>query len=143
MSDWKPNIVVFACNWCTYQGADLAGSLRYWYPSSINIIRVPCSGSLEAEYIVEALKDGADGVLVGGCHPGDCHYKAGNEKALRRFNLLHRILGEFGIEPGRVRLEWISGSEGKRFARVMTEFDQTIRELGPSPIGRDAYVCQG
>ncbi|WP_207648180.1 hydrogenase iron-sulfur subunit [Desulfotruncus arcticus] len=137
MSDWKPNIIVFACNWCTYQGADLAGSLRYKYPSSINIIRVPCSGSLEAEYIVEALSKGADGVLVGGCHPGDCHYKEGNHKALRRFNLLHRLLVDMGVEPERVRLEWISGSEGKRFAQVMNDFDAVIRKLGPNPRGRN------
>lgn len=137
MSDWKPNIIVFACNWCTYQGADLAGSLRYKYPSSINIIRVPCSGSLEAEYIVEALSKGADGVLVGGCHPGDCHYKEGNHKAARRFRLLHRLLEDMGVEPERVKLEWISGSEGKRFAQVMNEFDATIRELGPNPVGRN------
>ncbi|MFZ5643467.1 MAG: hydrogenase iron-sulfur subunit [Bacillota bacterium] len=137
MSDWKPNIIVFACNWCTYQGADLAGSLRYKYPSSINIVRVPCSGSIEAEYIVEALHKGADGVLVGGCHPGDCHYKEGNHKAARRFKLLHRLLEDMGVEPERVRLEWISGSEGKRFAQVMNEFDATIRKLGQSPSGRN------
>jgi len=137
VSDWNPNIIVFACNWCTYQGADLAGSLRYKYPTGINIIRVPCSGSLEAEYIVEALNRGADGVLVGGCHPGDCHYKEGNYKAARRFKLLHRLLEDMGVEPQRVKLEWISGSEGKRFAQVMNEFDAAIRKLGPNPIGRN------
>jgi len=137
MSDWTPNIVVFACNWCTYQGADLAGSLRYGYPSTVNIIRVPCSGRVEPEFIVAALKNGADGVFVGGCHPGDCHYKEGNYKAIRRFILLKRVLTSMGVEPERVRLEWISGSEGKRFAEVMAEFDKTIREIGPSPIGRD------
>ncbi|MGQ9498083.1 MAG: hydrogenase iron-sulfur subunit [Desulfotomaculales bacterium] len=137
MSDWKPNIVVFACNWCTYQGADLAGSLRYDYPSTINIIRLPCSGRVEPEFIVAALKNGADGVFVGGCHPGDCHYKEGNYKAIRRFILLKRVLTSMGVEPERVRLEWISGSEGKRFAEVMAEFDQTIREIGPNPVGRD------
>jgi F420-non-reducing hydrogenase iron-sulfur subunit len=137
MSEWKPNIIVFACNWCTYQGADLAGSMRYKYPSSINIVRVPCSGSIEAEYVVEALNKGADGVLVGGCHPGDCHYKEGNHKAARRFRLLHRLLEDMGVEPERVKLEWISGSEGKRFAQVMNEFDATIRKLGPSRNGRN------
>jgi len=137
MSDWKPNIVVFACNLCTYQGADLAGSLRYDYPSTINIIRVPCSGRVEPEFIVAALKNGADGVFVGGCHPGDCHYKEGNYKAIRRFILLKRVLTSMGIEPERVRLEWISGSEGKRFAEVMAEFDRTIKEIGPNPVGRD------
>lgn len=137
MSEWKPNIVVFACNWCTYQGADLAGSLRYQYPSTINIIRVPCTGRVETEFIVSALINGADGVLVGGCHPGDCHYKEGNNKAYRRFNLLKRVLTGLGVEPERVRLEWISGSEAKRFAEVVTAFDQAIQKIGPNPIGRD------
>lgn len=137
MGDWTPNILVFACNWCTYQGADLAGSLRYSYPPTIKIVRVPCSGRIEPEFIVTALKKGADGVFVGGCHFGDCHYKEGNYKAIRRFNLLKRMLTEMGIEPERVRLEWISGSEGKRFAEVMTEFDKKIRELGPNPLRRD------
>lgn len=140
MNDWKPNIVVFACNWCTYQGADLAGSLRYQYPATVNIVRVPCSGRIEPEFIVTALKNGADGVFVGGCHPGDCHYKEGNQKAIRRFNLLKRILTGLGLEPERVRLEWISGSEGKRFAEAMAEFDKTIQEIGPNPIGRDAHA---
>jgi len=133
---WKPNILVFACNWCTYQGADLAGSLRYSYPTSVNIIRVPCSGRVEPEFIVEALKKGADAVFIGGCHPGDCHYKEGNFKAVRRFNLLKRVLTSMGVEPERVRFDWISGSEGKRFAEVMTEFDETIRKIGPNPLGR-------
>jgi len=137
MNNWKPNIIVFACNWCTYQGADLAGSLRYEYPASIKIIRVPCSGRVEAEFIVSALKNGADGVLIGGCHPGDCHYREGNSKAARRFLLLHRILAGMSVEPARVRLEWISGAEGKRFAEVAADFDRTIREIGPNPIGRD------
>lgn len=137
MSEWKPNIVVFACNWCTYQGADLAGSLRYQYPSTINIIRVPCTGRVETEFIVSALKNGADGVLIGGCHPGDCHYKEGNHKAYRRFSLLKRVLDGLGVEPERVRLEWISGSEAKRFAEVVTEFDRVIQKIGPNPIGRD------
>ncbi|SHJ77146.1 hydrogenase iron-sulfur subunit [Desulfofundulus thermosubterraneus] len=137
MSDWRPNIVVFACNWCTYQGADLAGSLRCDYPSTVNIIRVPCSGRVEPEFIVAALKNGADGVFIGGCHPGDCHYREGNHRAIRRFILLKRVLTSMGVEPERVRLEWISGSEGKRFAKVMKEFNETIMALGPNPIGRD------
>ncbi|ADB58598.1 F420-non-reducing hydrogenase iron-sulfur subunit MvhD [Archaeoglobus profundus] len=129
--EWEPNIVCIACNWCTYQAADMAGSLRYSYPPTVKVVRVPCSGRVEPEFIVEALTNGADGVIVGGCHLGDCHYKEGNYKALRRFKLLHKLLTELGIEPERVRLEWISGSEGLKFAEVMTEFDATIRKLGP------------
>ncbi|MEW6771501.1 MAG: hydrogenase iron-sulfur subunit [Bacillota bacterium] len=134
MGDWKPKIVVFACNWCSYQGADLAGNLRYEYPSSINIIRVPCSGRVEPEFIVTAFKNGADGVFVSGCRPGDCHYKEGNHKAALRFHLLKRVLADVGIESERLGMAWISGSEGKRFAEIMTEFDKTIRELGPNTI---------
>jgi F420-non-reducing hydrogenase iron-sulfur subunit len=130
MSEWEPNIIVIACNWCTYQAADLAGSLRYSYPTTVKIIRVPCSGRVEPEFIIETLRN-ADGVLIGGCHPGDCHYKEGNYKAARRFKLIQKMLVEMGIEPERVRLEWISGSEGLRFAEVMREFDAKIRELGP------------
>ena len=131
---YKPNIVVIACHWCTYAGADLAGSLRYKYPPTSAIVRVPCSGRVEPEFIVEALVKGADGVFVGGCHIGDCHYKSGNYKALRRFKLLKRVLEELGIEGERIRLEWISGSEGKKFADVMQEFDATISKLGPNPL---------
>ena len=137
MSEWEPNIVVIACNWCTYQAADLAGSLRYSYPTTVKVVRVPCSGRVEPEFILEALINGADGVLIGGCHIGDSHYKNGNYKALRRFKMLHKVLTELGIEPERVRLEWIGGSEGIKFAEVMTEFDATIRKLGPNPLRRE------
>ena len=137
MSDWEPNIIVIACNWCTYQAADLAGSLRYSYPTTVKVDRVPCSGRVEPEFILEALINGADGVLIGGCHIGDCHYKNGNYKALRRFKMLHKVLTELGIEPERVRLEWIGGSEGVKFAEVMREFDATIRKLGPNPLRRE------
>ncbi len=129
--EWEPNIICIACNWCTYQAADMAGSLRYSYPPTVKVVRVPCSGRVEPEFVVEALVNGADGVIVGGCHIGDCHYKEGNYKALRRFKLLRKLLTELGVEPERVRLEWISGSEGLKFAEVMTEFDRKIRELGP------------
>ena len=137
MSDWEPNIIVIACNWCTYQAADLAGSLRYSYPTTVKVVRVPCSGRVEPEFILEALINGADGVLIGGCHIGDCHYKNGNYKALRRFKMLHKVLTELGIEPESVRLEWIGGSEGVKFAEVMREFDATIRKLGPNPLRRE------
>lgn len=132
--EWEPNILVIACNWCTYQAADMAGSLRYSYPPTVKVVRVPCSGRVEPEFVIEALINGADGVLIGGCHPGDCHYKEGNYKALRRFEWLRKIVEELGIEPERVRLEWIAGSEGLKFAEVMREFDATIRKLGPNPL---------
>lgn len=140
MAEWKPRILVLACHWCTYAGADLAGGLRYFYPSSVHIVRVPCSGRVEPEFILKALKNGADGVFVGGCHFGDCHYKEGNYKAIKRFNLLKRILIEVGLEPERVKLEWISGAEGRRFADAMTEFDSTIQRLGPNPLKGGAHV---
>ncbi|MFQ3574717.1 MAG: hydrogenase iron-sulfur subunit [Thermodesulfovibrionales bacterium] len=134
MAQWEPRIIVISCHWCTYQGADLAGSLRYSYPPTIHIVRVPCSGRVEPEFIAEALKKGADGVFVGGCHFGDCHYRSGNYKAIKRFNLLKRVLVELGLEEERVKLAWISGSEGKEFAEHMTAFDAKIRELGPNPL---------
>ena len=135
--EWEPNILVIACNWCTYQAADMAGSLRYSYPPTCKIVRVPCSGRVEPEFVIEALLNGADGVLIGGCHPGDCHYKEGNYKALRRFEWLRKVVEELGIEPERVRLEWIAGSEGLKFAEVMKEFDATIRKLGPNPLKKE------
>jgi len=131
---WEPKIIVIACHWCTYAGADLAGSLRYSYPPTVYIVRVPCSGRVEPEFIAEALIRGADGVFIGGCHFGDCHYKEGNYKAIRRFNLFKRVATELGVEPDRIQLEWISGSEGKKFAESMTAFDAKIRELGPNPL---------
>ncbi len=125
----EPNIIVIACNWCTYQAADLAGSLRYSYPSNVKIVRVPCSGRVDPEIVIDALLKGADGVLIGGCHPGDCHYREGNLIAAKRIELLKKILEIFGIDSNRVRLEWISGSEGLKFAEVVKEFNETIRRL--------------
>ncbi len=133
-NDFEPKILGFACNWCTYAGADLAGVSRFQYPPNIRMIRVMCSGRVEPLFILKAFAIGADGVLVGGCHPGDCHYMKGNYKARRRIELTKRLLGQFGIEPERLRLEWISASEGKRFAEVVTDFTKEIKELGPSPL---------
>jgi iron-only hydrogenase group A len=130
---FSPNIVGFACQWCTYAGADLAGNLRCKYPPSVKLIRVPCSGRVESAFIIDALLRGADGVFVGGCHFGDCHYKEGNYKTVRRMEMTQKILVELGFEPGRFRWEWISGSEGRRFAEVMEEFTGQIQELGPNP----------
>jgi F420-non-reducing hydrogenase iron-sulfur subunit len=128
-----PKIVGFCCNWCSYAGADLAGVSRFQYPPNIRIIRVMCSGRVAPAFILKALEVGADGVLIAGCHPGDCHYIAGNYKAARRISLLKRMLEQLGIEGDRVRLEWVSASEGSRFAEVVSDFTETIRRLGPGP----------
>jgi F420-non-reducing hydrogenase iron-sulfur subunit len=128
---FEPRIVGFLCNWCTYTGADLAGTARVKYSPNVRSIRVMCSGRVDPVFIVKALYEGADGVLIGGCHPGDCHYLEGNYKALRRYLLLKRILPEYGIEPERVRLEWVSASEGDRFGQVVDQFTEEIRRLGP------------
>lgn len=133
--DFEPVIVGFLCNWCSYAGADLAGVSRIQYPPNIRVIRVMCSGRVDPVFILEAFKSGADGVLVAGCHlPSDCHYLAGNFKALRRVVLLRRILKEFGIEPERLWLEWVSASEGDKFARIVTEMVKEIKKLGPNPL---------
>jgi len=132
---FEPRIIGFLCNWCSYAGADLAGVSRIQYPPNIRIIRVMCSGRIDPVFILEAFKDGADGVLIGGCHlPSDCHYISGNFKALRRISLIRKVLSEFGFEPERVRLEWISASEGDKFAAVVRDMTEQIRKLGPSPV---------
>jgi F420-non-reducing hydrogenase iron-sulfur subunit len=133
MSDKKfePRIVAFFCNWCTYTGADLAGTSRMTYAPNARIVRVMCSGRLDPQFVVTAFREGADAVLIGGCHPGDCHYQEGNYKALRRYTLLKRVLKNMGIDERRVRLEWISASEGDRVQRVMNEMSETVRQLGP------------
>jgi len=134
-TEFEPKIIGFLCNWCSYAGADLAGVSRIQYPSNIRIIRVMCSGRIDPTFILEALKDGADGVLVAGCHlPSDCHYISGNFKTLRRVTLLKKVLQDFGIEPKRVRLEWISASEGDKFAAVVRDMVEEIKKLGPSPL---------
>jgi len=131
---FQPKIVGFLCNWCAYAGADLAGVSRMQYPPNLRIIRVMCSGRIDPVFVLEAFKDGADGVLVAGCHlPSDCHYLSGNFKALRRILLLKRVLEQFGIEPERLRLEWVSASEGDRFATVIREMVEEVRKLGPNP----------
>ena len=134
--DFEPKIVGFLCNWCSYAGADLAGTSRIQYPPNVRIIRVMCSGSVDSMYILRALFEGADGVFVGGCHPGDCHYIDGNYKARRRIVLLENILGTLGLEKERVWLRWISASEGQKFADTMKEMTEAIRKLGPNPIAK-------
>jgi F420-non-reducing hydrogenase iron-sulfur subunit len=133
MSDtnYDPVIVGFLCQWCSYTGADLAGTSRMEYPANLRSVRVMCSGRVDPTFVIEALAGGADGVLIAGCHPGDCHYSEGNYRAMRRFPLLKSLLDQFGIENERVRLEWISASEGERFAEVVTEMTAELKELGP------------
>jgi F420-non-reducing hydrogenase iron-sulfur subunit len=132
---FEPKIIGFLCNWCSYAGADLAGVSRIQYPPNIIIIRMMCSGRIDPAFILEAFKDGADGVLVAGCHlPSDCHYISGNFKALRRITLLKKALKDFGIEPERLRLEWISASEGDKFAAVVRDMVEEIQNLGPNPM---------
>lgn len=127
---FEPKIVGFCCNWCSYAGADLAGTSRIQYPPNIRIIRVMCSGRVSPSFVLKALAVGADGVLIAGCHPGDCHYMAGNYKTRRRVEFTRRLLEQFGVEPERLRLEWISASEGTKFAEVVTDFTDKIRKIG-------------
>lgn len=129
----EPIIISFCCNWCSYAGADLAGVGRLQYPPNVRIIRVMCSGMVHPNMVIEALTNGADGVIMCGCHIGDCHYMTGNERAEARAEGIELMLEDFGIEPERFRLEWISASEGPKFAETMTEFTKMIKELGPSP----------
>jgi F420-non-reducing hydrogenase iron-sulfur subunit len=128
---FNPRIVAFFCNWCTYTAADLAGTARMAYAPNVRVVRIMCSGRLDPQFILKALRNGADGVLIGGCHPGDCHYQEGNYKALRRFTLLKRLLDSMGIEDDRVRLEWIAASEGDKVQRVINEMTEKVRRLGP------------
>ncbi len=128
---FEPRIVGFLCNWCAYSGADLAGTSRLQYPTNVDIIRVMCSGRVDPTFVLKAFQLGADGVIVCGCHPGDCHYSEGNYKTARRIPLLIKLLEQFGVEPERLRLEWVSASEGEQFALVVKEMTEQIRELGP------------
>lgn len=130
----SPKIVAFLCNWCSYTGADLAGTSRMKYASNIRIIRIMCSGRVEPTFVLKAFKEGADGILICGCHPGDCHYHEGNYKCLRRFHLLQKYLVQMGIPTERLKLEWISASEGAEFAKLVNEFTETLRGLDPSQV---------
>jgi F420-non-reducing hydrogenase iron-sulfur subunit len=131
---YQPTIVSFLCNWCSYTGADLAGTSRMKYAPNIRIIRVMCSGRVDPTFVLSAFKEGADGVLICGCHPGDCHYHEGNYKCLRRYHLLQKYLGQMGLEKDRLRLEWISASEGKQFAQLADDFTEQIKQLGPCKV---------
>ncbi len=133
MDNFEPRIVGFLCNWCTYAGADLAGTSRMQYPPNMRPIRVMCSGSVDSVYIVRALLSGADGVFLGGCHPGDCHYVSGNYKARRRMVLFQSVMRSLGLDEDRVWLRWISAAEGRKFADTMNELTTHLKKKGPSP----------
>jgi len=140
MSDqaaYEPRIVAFLCNWCTYTGADLAGTSRLQYPPNVRIIRTMCSSAVDPVYVLKPLMEGADGVLIGGCHPGDCHYQTGNYKTRRRYVALQEILKAAGIDERRVWLRWISASEGTKFASTINDMVSAIKELGPNPARQD------
>lgn len=130
-TEFEPTILAFFCNWCTYTAADLAGVSRMKYAPTTRVVRIMCSGRIDPQFVMQAFAKGADGVLIGGCHPGDCHYIEGNYKMLRRFHLLRRMMEDMGIEPERLRLEWISASEGDRVKKVVNEMTEQIRALGP------------
>jgi F420-non-reducing hydrogenase iron-sulfur subunit len=129
---WEPKVVAFLCNWCSYAGADLAGVSRIQYPHNVRIIRVPCSGRINPAFLLRPLQNGADAVLVSGCHPGDCHYISGNLAARRKFALLKELLQYAGIEPERVQFTWVSASEGGRFAAIVEKVVEQARKLGPN-----------
>ena len=137
---FEPKIVGFLCRWCAYTGADLAGLSRINYPPNVTPIRVNCSGRIDPTLVLKALAAGADGVLIAGCHPGDCHYINGNVKTIRRFKLLQNLLDEFGIEKERVRLEWVSASEGGRYANIVESMTEEIRTLGPLNWKREVVI---
>jgi F420-non-reducing hydrogenase iron-sulfur subunit len=135
VATFEPLIITFCCNWCSYAGADLAGVSRIQYPPNIRVIRVMCSGMVHPNLVIDALTKGADGVLVCGCHPGDCHYREGNLKAQARADAIKLMMQDFGIEEPRFRLEWVSASEAPRFAQVITEMVSEVKALGPSAFG--------
>jgi NADH-quinone oxidoreductase subunit E len=137
MPEFDPKIVGFLCNWCSYAGADLAGVSRFQYPPNIRIIRVMCSGRIDPYIVLEAFAQGIDGVFIGGCHPGDCHYLEGNYQAERKIKMTKQLVKKAGLEPERLRMEWVAASEGERFAKLMREFPEQIRSVGPSPLSGD------
>ena len=134
MGEYEPTIIAFVCNWCTYTAADLAGTSRLTYPPSARLIRMMCTGMVDPKYVVKAFLEGADAVLISGCHPGDCHYINGNFKARRRIKLLKEILPRFGFDEGRLKLTWIGASEGVDFAKTIKEMVAEVKALGPNTV---------
>ena len=138
MADFEPRIVTFCCNWCSYAGADGAGVARLQMPTNFRIIRTMCSARVDPEFILRAFAKGADGVMVLGCHPADCHYIGGNYRARRRIALLRMVLEQYGFDPKRLKLEWVSASEGEKFQKTIVVFVDTIKALGPTPLKKEA-----
>lgn len=134
MSEFNPTILAFCCNWCSYAGADLAGVSRLQMPPNVHVIRIMCSAAVKPEYVFKAVSQGIDGVLVLGCHIGDCHYLTGNHRTAKRIPVAKKILEEIGVDPRRVRLDWVSAAEGEKFQSVVKEFVDDIKNLGPSPM---------
>ena len=130
-AEWEPRIIAFLCNWCSYVGADLAGTSRLEYPATVRIIRLPCTGRIDPVFILRSLQRGADGVLVSGCHPGDCHYSKGNYYAQRRMMMFRKLIEFAGIDPRRLQMSWVSASEGHKWAQVVTEVTRELQALGP------------
>ena len=142
-STWEPKLLGFLCRWCSYAGADLAGTSRKKYPANIRVIRVPCSGRVDPLFILKALRLGFDGVLVSGCHPGDCHYDRGNYFTRRRMAIIKKFLEYMGINPKRVQVSWVSASEGAKFAEIVTEITQELKEIGPNRVFNDERQGNG
>jgi F420-non-reducing hydrogenase iron-sulfur subunit len=136
MNKFEPKIIGFLCNWCSYEGADSAGRSQKAYPHNLMVIRVMCTGRVDPQFIMEAFREGADGVIIMGCHPGDCHYKEGNFNMLKRYAFLKKVLAQFGIEEGRLKLDWISAGEGDKFVRVVSEMTDKVRQMGPLKLRR-------
>jgi len=139
-NEWEPKVIGFLCNWCSYAGADLCGVSRYQYPTNIRAVRVMCSTRISPHIVLDLFEAGADGVLVGGCHLNDCHYITGNFHTEKRLRLMKKLLQDAGIDPVRLRLEWVSASEGEKFSKVVTEFTEQVRKLGPSKVKKDQVV---
>ena len=131
MSDFRPNIVAFVCNWCSYAGADKAGGQKLQYTADVKLIRVMCSGRVDPQFILAAFRRGADGVMVLGCHAGDCHYRSGNQKAMKRIKLLQNTLTQFGVNPDRLKLDWVAAGESEKFQKVANEMSSIVSSLGP------------
>jgi F420-non-reducing hydrogenase iron-sulfur subunit len=140
MSGFEPKIVGFLCNWCSYAGADKAGAMQKPYPPNLRVVRVMCSGRVEPEFVMEAFRDGADGVVIMACHPGDCHYKEGNYRALNRHRMLERLLGQMGIEKERVRMEFVSAGEGEKFVGLVSKMVEALKGLGPLDMSKRLAV---
>ena len=138
--EFQPQIIGFLCNWCSYTGADLAGTARMKIPSSIRVIRVMCSGRIDPLFVLRGLLRGADGIMMMGCHPGDCHYQKGNYNTRRRYVMIQSILDTLGLESKRVGLWWVSASEGAKYARVTQEFSDQITQMGPNPFGSEIFL---